>query len=43
MVMENLVMKVHLDLNIDFDDRELLVEEIQLDILVSFLMKMLID
>jgi len=43
MVMENLVMKVHLDLNIDFDDQELLVEEIQFDILVSFLLKMLID
>jgi hypothetical protein len=43
MVMGNLVMKVHLDLNIDFDDQELLVEEIQFDILVSFLLKMLID
>jgi hypothetical protein len=43
MVMGNLVKKVHLDLNIDFDDQELLVEEIQLDILVNFLLKLLID
>ena len=43
MVMENLVMKVHLDLNIDFDDQELSVEENRLDSLGNFLMKMLID
>jgi hypothetical protein len=43
MVMENLVMKVHLDLNIDFDDQELLMEEIQFDIRENFLLKMIID
>jgi hypothetical protein len=43
MVMGNWEKKVHLDLNIDFDDQELLVEEIQLDILVNFLVMMLID
>ena len=36
-------MKVHLDLNIDSDGRELTVEGIQLDILENFSMKMLID
>jgi hypothetical protein len=36
-------MKVHLDLNIDFDDQELSVEENRLDSLVNFLLKMLID
>jgi hypothetical protein len=43
MVKENLVMKVHLDLNIDFDDQELSVEENRLDNLGNFLMMMLID
>lgn len=43
MVTENLEKKVHLDLNIDFDDQELLVEVIQFDILGNLLLMMLID